>query len=177
MNLYTPSQLKWTNREVTVAQTTTIPEGDTAELQIQGFSDFTVALRIPSWAADAQVFVNNEAVDVSVAPGTYAKVERAWADGDVVKVQLPMSLHTVVANDDDSLAALAFGPTILSGNSGDRNLNGHPELDLGFVERQGDDSLEFMASVGGETVTLRPFFDAHGFNYKVYWKFSGQFSE
>lgn len=174
VNLYTPSELSWTDKDVTVTQDTRIPDADTSTFTISGSGEFSIAFRIPSWTSDAKILVNDEPVDVEATPGSYATVTRTWAADDVVTVQLPMSLHTIAANDDPSLAAVAFGPVVLAGNYGDATLSESPGLDLSTVERVGTDGLEFSGSSGGETVSLGAFYDAHGFNYNVYWRVSGE---
>jgi uncharacterized protein len=88
-----------------------------------------------------------------------------------VTVQLPMSLHLIPANDDESLAAVAFGPTILSGNYGDSTLSGNPTLTLDSLSRV--DGLDFTGTANGQTVDIGPFYNAHGFNYVVYWEVTG----
>ncbi|CAI6087467.1 unnamed protein product [Clonostachys chloroleuca] len=173
VNLFTPSQVTWSARSVIVNQTTTIPESDTATFSIEGSGEFAIALRIPSWTSNVEIQVNGSPVSVEANPGSYATISRSWANGDVLTVKLPMTLHTVVANDDSSVAAVAYGPTILAANYGDRTLSAVPELDLGTVKQV--EGLSFEGTVGGETVSLGPFYDAHGFNYNVYWKVSGSF--
>ncbi|KAK2807438.1 hypothetical protein FQN51_003265 [Onygenales sp. PD_10] len=178
VNLFSPSTLKWTDRDVAITQTTTFPVTDTTTIEITsaGTEEWTMSIRIPSWTANAEISINDEVVtDIEVTPGTYAQLQRAWASGDKVTVRLPMTLQTVPANDDPSVAAVAYGPTILSANYGDSTLNGLPTLALDSIKRAGEDGLEFTATTGdGQTVELGPFYDAHGFNYNVYWKTQGE---
>jgi hypothetical protein len=82
-----------------------------------------------------------------------------------------MDLYTVPANDNPNVAALAYGPTILSGKYGDRQLSELPILDVDSVKKTGD-GLEFEGTAGGETVQLGGFYDAHDYNYNVYWRLS-----
>lgn len=173
VNLYTPSQLSWTDKGVTITQSTQIPETDTTTFTITGSGEFDIAFRIPSWTSNASILINDEAVDVEIVPGSYATVSRAWQDDDIVTVQLPMSLRTIAANDDPSLVAVAFGPAVLAGNYGDSTLDGTPELDLSTIRRLGE-GLDFEGASGGETVSLGAFYDAHGFNYNVYWRATGE---
>lgn len=174
VNLYTPSQLSWTEKDVTITQDTSIPEADTATFTIEGSGEFDISFRIPSWTSEATILINNSTANVDVGTGSYATVSKAWEAGDVITIKLPMSLRTIPADDDPSLAAVAFGPAVLAGKYGDQTLNESPELDLASVKRVGTEGLEFEGSSGGETVSLGAFFDAHGFNYNVYWKTSGE---
>ncbi|KAF6833213.1 secreted protein [Colletotrichum plurivorum] len=174
VNLFVPSVLRWTEKGVTVTQETDFPRGDQVTLKIAGSGKFTLRVRIPEWTSGAEVTVNGEAVTATA--GTYASVDRDWADGDTVIVKLPMKLYTVPANDDPSIAAVAFGPVILSGNYGSETLSAVPSLDLGSVKKSEGDGLAFIATAEGKNVSLGPFYDAQGFNYNVYWSTTGTLS-
>ncbi|TXF87977.1 glycoside hydrolase family 127 protein [Neolewinella aurantiaca] len=56
---------------------------------------FDLMLRIPEWAAGAQVQVNGKSAGVAAEPGTFATINRAWKKGDVVTLELPMDIHLV----------------------------------------------------------------------------------
>ncbi|KAI0020483.1 hypothetical protein F4780DRAFT_361136 [Xylariomycetidae sp. FL0641] len=176
VNLFTPSKLTWADRDVAVTQTTAFPVGDSATLSVagSGSGSWDMKIRIPAWTAGASVAVNGEVQpDIDVTPGAYATVSRTWASGDNVTVTLPMGLRLIPANDDESLAAVAYGPTILSGKYGDSTMSSAPTLDLASIQRVDDASLDFTATADGQSVELGPFYDAQGFNYVVYWGYSG----
>jgi len=130
-------------------------------------------IRIPSWTSGATITINGQSAGVSVNPGSYATISRTWTSGDVVMVKLPMKLRLVPANDKPNVAAVAFGPAILSGNYGSTTLNANPTLTLSSIKRTSDSSLDFTATANGQNVKLGPFYNAHGFNYVVYWATSG----
>jgi DUF1680 family protein len=177
VNLFTPSKLNWSQKKVSITQTTDFPESDTSTFKISGdTSEWTLSVRIPSWTSKASIKVNGQAANVDIQSGKYALIKRKWKSGDTVTVQLPMSLHTVAANDDQTLGAIAFGPVILAGNYGQSTLNGNPTIDLASIKRKGSTGLAFGATSGGKAVELGPFYDAQGFNYAVYWKLSGKLS-
>lgn len=177
VNLFTPSKLNWSQKKVSITQTTDFPESDTSTFKITGdTSEWTLAVRIPSWASKASIKINGQASNLAIESGKYATIKRQWKSGDTVTVQLPMSLHTVAANDDQTLGAIAFGPVILAGNYGQSTLNGNPTIDLASIKRKSNAGLTFEATSGGKTVELGPFYDAQGFNYAVYWKLSGKLS-
>lgn len=48
-----------------------------------------VAIRIPSWAAGATASVNGKALD-GVTAGEYLRLDRTWAAGDVIELDLPL---------------------------------------------------------------------------------------
>ena len=173
VNLFIPSALSWEDKGVTVTQTTGFPATDSTALEITGSGKFDLALRIPDWAGeDVQLLINNKpAKNVDVAAGSYAVIQgRKWKDGDVVALTLPMSLRQIPAQDDQSVVAFAYGPTVLSANYGDQELEGMPQIDVESIKAVSGEDLSFTAVADGESIVLSAFYDAHDYNYNVYWK-------
>ncbi|KAL2150998.1 hypothetical protein VTH82DRAFT_6096 [Thermothelomyces myriococcoides] len=183
VNLFTPSVLRWEERNITITQETAFPtDGDTITLTIGGEPKgrWDLHVRIPSWTTDeAEILVNWEKTAAVVAvPGTYGSIKgREWKAGDVVAVRLPMRLRTVPANDDPSVAALAYGPVVLSADYGSASPASLPTLELDSISRTKAKGLLFTATADGQSVTLGPFYDAHGHNYNVYWRTTGSLPE
>ncbi|KAK5625358.1 hypothetical protein RRF57_001074 [Xylaria bambusicola] len=173
VNLFTPSKLNWSQRGVTITQTTTFPVGDTTTLTVGGSGTWSMKIRIPTWTSGATVSVNGQQQSVATTPGSYATISSTWKSGDTVTVKLPMRLRLVTANDNKSIAAVAYGPTILAGNYGSSSPNGTPTLTLDSLKRKSTSSLDFTGTANGAAVTLGPFYDAQGYNYVVYWSVSG----
>lgn len=77
---------------------------------------FDVKLRIPGWSSGAKVSVNGEAVDVSAAVSGYLTINRTWAKGDVVSLDLPMPAVRLYAHPgvimDAGRVALKRGPLV-----------------------------------------------------------------
>ncbi|AVT38402.1 hypothetical protein C6W10_20310 [Plantactinospora sp. BB1] len=176
VNLFMPSVLTWSQRGITVTQTTSYPVSDTTTLTVTGSAggSWTMRIRIPAWTSGATVSVNGVAQSIATAPGSYATLTRSWASGDVVTVRLPMRVATQPANDNPNVVAVTYGPVVLSGNYGNTTLSALPSLATGSVTRTGSGSLAFTATANGATVNLGPFYDAHGHNYTVYWSANGQ---
>ncbi|MGP3972254.1 beta-L-arabinofuranosidase domain-containing protein [Streptomyces sp. 6N223] len=170
VSLFIPSTLDWTERGTTVTQTTDFPAADTTTLTIGGTGgDWALRLRIPAWTENATISVNGEAQDVAAEPGSWATVERTWADGDTVTLTLPMRLRLLPTPDDPGVQAVTYGPVVLSGAYGDADLGGRlPALDAGSIAAT-DTPLTFTATADGSPVTLIPFHDNHHQNYTVYW--------
>lgn len=53
---------------------------------------FPLYLRIPRWCRDFRVLVNSQAVNADATPGQYLRIERTWTNGDVVAIDMGMSL-------------------------------------------------------------------------------------
>ncbi|KAL3422357.1 secreted protein [Phlyctema vagabunda] len=176
VNLFTPSVLNWSQRGLTVTQSTSFPTSGTSTIKITGSSsnsNFALKVRIPSWAAGASVTVNGAAASASVTPGSYASISRTWASGDTVVVTLPMKFRVLPANDNKTLAAVAYGPTVLVGNYGSQAVSSAPTLALNTLQRTSSTSLSFSATAGGKSIVLQPFFDGQGFNYVTYFSVTG----
>jgi DUF1680 family protein len=174
VNLFTPSTLDWSQRGVKISQSTTFPAGEVSTLTVEGTGKWAMKIRVPGWAEGAGISVNGKDAGVSVKAGSYATIEREWKSGDTISVKLPMKLHAVVANDNAAVAAIAYGPVVLSGNYGQQALSGMPTIALDSVKKTSADRLAFEGMADGKKVSLGPFYDAQGFNYVVYWKTSGQ---
>ncbi|MEW9556554.1 RICIN domain-containing protein, partial [Nonomuraea sp. NPDC050783] len=176
VNLFVPSTLDWSQRGITVVQTTTYPAGDTTSLRVTGnvSGSWTMRIRIPAWTQGATISVNGTQQDVTATPGSYAALTRSWAPGDTVTVRLPMRVIMKAADDNPGLQAVTYGPVVLSGDYGNTTLSSAPTLTPSSITRTSSSSLAFTATAGGASVRLEPFYEAHGHNYVVYWNTGGQ---
>jgi DUF1680 family protein len=176
VNLFMPSVLNWSQRGITVTQTTSYPVSDTTSLQLTGTvsGSWSVRIRIPDWANGAAISVNGVAQSVTATPGSYATITRSWSSGDTVTVRLPMQVALKAANDNPNVVAVTYGPVVLSGNYGNATLSSLPSLVTSSVSRTSSSALAFTATANGSSVNLGPFYDAHGHNYTVYWAGNGQ---
>jgi len=55
---------------------------------------FEMLLRIPEWAAGSKISVNGKEVD-GVIPGNFARIERSWAAGDTISLNIPLEVKFV----------------------------------------------------------------------------------
>ncbi|MFD9325773.1 beta-L-arabinofuranosidase domain-containing protein [Streptomyces sp. NPDC060065] len=115
VNLYSPTTLNWSEKGVTVTQTTDYPREQGSTITIGGGSAaFALRLRVPSWAtAGFRVTVNGGAVSGTPVAGSYFTVSRTWRGGDVIRVSVPFRLRVEKALDDPSLQTLFYGPVNL----------------------------------------------------------------
>lgn len=98
--VYSPSQVSAKVRggvEVTITEDTCYPMDDKIKFNValaEGVEEvcFPLSLRIPSWAKEATLTVNGEAVEAAVESGKVCVIERTWKSGDVVELTMPMSL-------------------------------------------------------------------------------------
>ncbi|MEU3169490.1 beta-L-arabinofuranosidase domain-containing protein [Streptosporangium sp. NPDC006930] len=178
VNLFAPSTLNWSQRGITVTQTTSFPVSDTTSLQVTGnvSGTWSMRIRIPAWTQGATISVNGVQQNIVTTPGSYADLNRSWASGDTVTVQLPMRVIMKPANDNPNIQAVTYGPVVLSGNYGNTSLSSAPTLTPSSITRTSTSSLAFTATANGASVNLGPFYDAHNHNYVVYWNATGSSS-
>jgi hypothetical protein len=70
---------------------------------------FPLLLRIPAWAAGAQVRVNGQ-LQPEPAAGEFARIERQWQAGDTVQIDLPMRVRATSGHD--GLLSIHRGPLL-----------------------------------------------------------------
>lgn len=120
--------------EVIVTQETRYPWDGRVKMGIQprDSSEFELCLRVPSWvlgrplpsdlyhyvndeAAAWKITVNGQPIDAPLKDG-YARIRRSWKAGDIVELDLPMTVRRVGGNDNIAAtrgqAALERGPVV-----------------------------------------------------------------
>ena len=175
VNLFIASTLNWSQRGITLTQTTTYPASDTTTLTLGGAmsGSWSIRIRIPGWTQNPVITVNGTVQTVTATPGSYATITRTWAAGDTIAVRLPMRVVMQAANDNPNIQAITYGPAVLCGNYGNTALSALPSLTVSSITRTSTSSLAFTATANGTAVNIGPFHDAQGFNYTVYWTTNG----
>jgi hypothetical protein len=111
----------------TLTEETNYPFAGTIALHLalNETATFPLVLRIPAWAEGATVSVNG-AVVAAPAAGTFHRLERAWQDGDVVHLELPLRLR--VTSGHAGLVSIYRGPLLFGLKIGEhwRQIGGAP---------------------------------------------------
>jgi hypothetical protein len=104
------------NNAVTLKQTTHYPFDENIKIEISTTSavNFPLYLRIPNWCNDAKVMVNGTAPTITFEPGSYARIERKWKQGDVVELVLPMKLKKEMWGKNKNSVSINYGPLTFS---------------------------------------------------------------
>lgn len=168
VNLFIPSQLLWQEKDLKVEQTGDYPSQSIVTIKVMGSGVDSVLLRMPSWAKDPTITYGGQTH--AGTPGSYFTIPH---DGTITTIELtiPIPIRRIVANDDPTVAAIAFGPIVLAGKLGEGSISKTPGLDLNSVKRTGTSGqLTFTALSDGETISLVPFYDASDFKYVTYWR-------
>jgi hypothetical protein len=80
-------------------------------------SHFSLSLRIPSWAINAKIRVNNQPTQTPLKPGEFARLEREWKTGDIVELVLPMQPR--ISRWFNNSLAVERGPLVFSHSPGE----------------------------------------------------------
>ena len=168
VNLYIPSTLNWTERKITVVQTTDFPNEDHTRLTIKGSGKFELNVRVPGWATKGFfVKINGVSQKVQAEPGTYLKINRSWKDGDVIELQMPFQFHLDPVMDQQNIASLFYGPILLAAQEPEARKEWRKvTLDAVDLSRsiKGDPKhLEFTI----DNIIYKPFYESYG-RHSVY---------
>jgi hypothetical protein len=91
---YAPMRVRATvdGEPVELDEATEYPWDGAVEFEVRatGSASWTLSLRIPAWAAGAELAVNGRPTGEGAEPGRYARIRRQWSPGDVVTLTLPM---------------------------------------------------------------------------------------
>ena len=168
VNLFVPSTLNWTERNVVLTQRTSFPYEDTSRFVINGGGKFDLKIRVPKWATRGfQVKINGQPQTVNAAPGSYCTLQRVWKDQDTIEVQMPFTFHLNRVMDQPNLASLFYGPVLLAAEESEPRSDWRPvtldAADLGKSIKGDPTALRF--TIGD--VAFRPFYEMYG-RYSVY---------
>ena len=141
VNLFIPSTVTWTEKGLTVTQTTRFPEvgKTTLKLTVDRPVALILNIRHPAWCEGAAVKVNGSPVPGRGRSGSYISINRVWKSGDIIDVTLPMKLQTVALPGSPDIVAFVYGPIVLAGMLGRQRMN--PGADQVVNERTIGDVL------------------------------------
>jgi len=171
VNLYIPSTLHWihSGTRVGLKLSSAYPLSSTLQFEVQAAQPTTFALyfRIPAWADSPTISVNGRRTNTPALPGTFARVQREWKNGDRVELELPMKTRLEsIDRRHPGTAALLFGPLVLFGvNATGRTF---PRNQLLAAEQTSPNS--WQAGPELDPLVLRPFFSLDDYSYSTYLK-------
>jgi len=168
VNLFIPSTLQWTERNIQVDQVTSFPREDHTTLKITGKGRFDLKLRVPSWATSGfYVKINGKEMDVKSTPGSYVSIDRKWKNGDTVELRMPFEFRLEPVMDQQNIASLFYGPVLLAAQEDAPRTNWRQvTFDAQHIGKsiQGDpSSLEFTYN----GIVFKPFYETYG-RHSVY---------
>jgi DUF1680 family protein len=168
VNLYVSSTLKWTERNVTVTQTTSYPKEDRTRLTIKGNGRFDINVRVPHWATKGFfVKINGKFVKTEAEPGSYLTISRKWKDGDVVELQMPFKFYLEPLMDQQNIASLFYGPVLLAAQESESGTEWRKvKLNANDISKSiSGDAEQLLFNIDG--VVFKPFYETYG-RHSVY---------
>lgn len=168
VNLYVPSTLHWTEKNVTIEQTTSFPNEDQTLLTIKGNGKFDINVRVPHWATKGFfVTINGKQEKVKAQPGSYLTLNRKWKDGDKIELRMPFQFHLDPVMDQQNIASLFYGPILLAAQEPEPRKDWRKiTLDVKDISKsiKGDpETLQFTI----DGVVFKPFYETYG-RHSVY---------
>ncbi|MGE4569534.1 MAG: glycoside hydrolase family 127 protein, partial [Bacteroidales bacterium] len=168
VNLYIPSKLLWTDKNITVTQTTAFPKEDRTLLTIEGSGTFDLKVRVPEWATKGFfVKINGKTEKVTAQPGSYLTLGRNWKSGDTVELQMPFTFYLEPVMDQQNIASLFYGPVLLAAQEPEARTDWRritlPADDISKAITGNPATLEFAI----DGVQFKPFYDTYG-RHSVY---------
>ncbi|MDA3854416.1 MAG: glycoside hydrolase family 127 protein, partial [Bacteroidales bacterium] len=128
VNLFIPSELRWTAKDITLTQLTEFPYADSSLLTIASEKDldFSLMLRYPSWVTEGQlqVKVNGESLAITAQPGDFIAINRTWKNGDEITLKVPMHTSFEPLPNVPDYIAFMHGPILLGAKTGTEHLEG-----------------------------------------------------
>jgi hypothetical protein len=183
VNLYMPSVLRWSAKNLDVRQETNFPNEGATRLIFSGKSarqKFPVHLRFPAWAKTMRLTINGKSIPVSMASrGSYVTVNRAWRGGDQLECSFDMALTMESMPDNPKRVAFLYGPIVLAAALGGMPVDSMydaPVLVTNVLQPEkwlkplANQPLHFISQKVGYPydVELAPFYQTHGQPYSVY---------
>ena len=168
VNLFVPSTLKWTEKNITVTQSTAFPKEDHTLLTIKGNGEFDLHVRVPHWATKGFfVKINGKDEAVKADPGNYLTISRKWKDGDKVELRMPFHFYLEPVMDQQNIASLFYGPVLLAVQESEP-LNEWRKVTLNVKDISKSitgDPGKLQFNIDG--VVFKPFYESYG-RYSVY---------
>jgi hypothetical protein len=107
---------------VRISEETDYPFAETVNFKIStdAPAKFPLYLRIPRWCSQATVTLNGEPAPVQSRPLSYLVLERAWKNGDTVRLELAMHIGLRKWEKNNNAVSVDYGPLTFSLRIGER---------------------------------------------------------
>ncbi len=124
INLFVPSRVTWKDMGLTLRQETAFPDSPDARLAVTVDRPVraTLNVRDPRWCTGMTIRVNRRRWNGAAGANGYVAIEREWRSGDVIDLQLPMSLRAEPLPGTTDIVAFVYGPIVLAGRLGREGL-------------------------------------------------------
>lgn len=116
VNLFIPSRLNWKEKGVTLTQENDFPDEEGSRLSISTDAprQFTLCVRKPGWTDGMKMRVNGQQLKIAPDASGYYALDRTWEDGDVVELEMPMTVRLEELNYLPQYVSIMRGPIVLA---------------------------------------------------------------
>jgi DUF1680 family protein len=123
--LYAPSKVTAkvaSGEQVTITESTEYPFDGVISLAISSKNDarFPLTLRIPGWTQSPRLSINGESERLPATSRGWITIERAWRDGDRIRLELRMRTELRTWTKNANSASIYRGPLAYSLKIGER---------------------------------------------------------
>jgi len=157
VNLFSASKLESDSYSIT--QETEYPYEQQTKLTVGTAGTYTIAIRHPWWTTDDYaISVNGEKQSLSVTAGeaSYASISRTWKKGDVIVVNLPMTMRVAECPNYTDYVAFEYGPILLSAPTTAASENDGSGLAYEALQNEygGEGRMDHAPGVVGKSLAL-----------------------
>lgn len=171
VNLYIPSEVRWTEKGVMLEQDGQFPKSNVVDLTVSAKrkSEFALKLLVPSWVKSATLYINDEKQSVNPHPMSYLELNRVWKGSNKVKLVFQYDFHLKSMPDNANVFAVYYGPMLLAFESdAEIILKGDKENILKNISPLDPEKATFLLNNNGKSYRLRPLYDIDTESYGAY---------
>lgn len=172
VNLYLPSELRWTSgdgAQWTLTQSGEYPVDERVTLRLSGnpTSEFALRLRVPQWTTcggeKMSARVNGAPVALNAERG-FATIRRKWRGGDTVELTIPLPMRLAQIEPGSNTVALMRGPLVLFPLTHDSPAVTRKQM----LTARRTGKLDWAMESSDGLVRLKPFFAIGDEPYRTY---------
>jgi len=108
--------------EVTIIERTRYPFDENIEFTVKTAAEvrFPLYLRVPRWCEDLKLTINGKAISMTGRSQSYIMIDRLWADGDTVSLDLSMRVSVKKWTKNKDSVSVSRGPLTYSLKIGEK---------------------------------------------------------
>ncbi|MCA4131873.1 beta-L-arabinofuranosidase domain-containing protein [Arthrobacter sp. M4] len=191
-----PGTVRWEARGAVVRIESDWPHGSQATItvDVQETAEFTLAIRVPAWAASARLELDGNVIDDD---GGWWRLRRQWHGTVNLQHTVERALRIAPSPDGSPWGWLQYGPMVLAEEIEDSALNYRaggartaqiasgtlqalaetPVLHSGTLNPEPAGGELVVHAVDGQAIRLKPLHQIHDARYRISWPVVGSSSE
>lgn len=171
VNQFINSRVNFTNKDnelITLTQETDMPNTGHIKLTLDESptKEYSLKFRIPSYAKNVTVKVNNDVTTFYKDEMGWATIKRTWQKNDIIEIDFDVEVEVSTFEAEsqygpDGLYLINYGPVILAANK----LLGvktstfmHYTKDVSELVRKGQDNLHYVSTVRDDVI-FKPYYE------------------